>query len=163
SPSRPTSRPTANDAAPVAGGHPTSTPTCTSSATSSNAPSPCSSSGAHWPPGMTSTPPSTAAPSSSPQSSPGYAVRRHALEHLGQEGLGTGVLRGGEHLDGHPLLHDDSPVHEHESVAHLSREPHLVSDDHHGHALGSEQLHDVEDLPDELGVKSGGGLVERSE
>src|SRR5690606_18535380 len=61
------------------GGHPTSTPTCTSSATSSNAPSPCSSSGAHWPPGMTSTPPSTAAPSSSPQSSPGYAVRRHAL------------------------------------------------------------------------------------
>src|SRR5690606_31445870 len=66
----------------VAGGHPTSTPTCTSSATSSNAPSPCSSSGAHWPPGMTSTPPSTAAPSSSPQSSPGYAVRRHALDEL---------------------------------------------------------------------------------
>src|SRR5699024_9577604 len=52
---------------------------CTSSATSWSAPSPYSSSGAHWPPGMTSTPPSTAAPSSSPPSSPGYAVRRHAL------------------------------------------------------------------------------------
>src|SRR5690625_7926122 len=54
-------------------------PTCTSSATSSNAHSPCSSSGERWPPDTTSTPPSTAALRSSPQSSPGYAVRRHAL------------------------------------------------------------------------------------
>ena len=65
-----------------------------------------------------------------------------------------------KHVGGAALLDDHAAVHEHEVVADLAREAHLVGHDHHRHALGGEVLHHREHVPDELGVERAGGLVE---
>ena len=62
---------------------------------------------------------------------------------------------GGPFLDHHAAVHEDHAIRD------VLGELHLVGDDHHGHALGCEAGHDVQDLTDELGIERGGRLVEQ--
>ena len=56
----------------------------------------------------------------------------------------------GKELVGRALLGDDALVHKDDLVGDVAREGHLVGDDDHGHAVGREVAHDVEDLSLEL-------------
>ena len=52
-------------------------------------------------------------------------------------------------------------VHEHDLVADLAGEAHLVGDDDHRHPLRGQLAHHVEDLLDQLGVEGARHLVEQ--
>src|SRR5205807_1033929 len=93
---------------------------------------------------MWCTPPCTSvAPSSSPRICSRPPARRTSwtrttpldlwnLKHLRQKGLRALVLRFGEDLARAAGLDDDAGIHEHQGVANLASETHLVSDDDHG-------------------------------
>src|SRR5712692_9309664 len=91
----------------------------------------------------------------------GARRRRSMVQHLGEELPRAIRLRRREELRGGRLLDDPALVHEDDPVRRLAREPHLVSDDHHGHAVPSESRHHVEHLVDHLRVERRGGLVEQ--
>src|SRR5436305_10762853 len=59
------------------------------------------------------------------------------------------------------LLDDHSLVHEHELVADVASELHLVRDDEHRHAHLREVAHDDEHLADELRIEGRRDLVEQ--
>src|SRR5918992_2014951 len=73
------------------------------------------------------------------------------------------ALRLREELVGGRLLDDLSIVDEHDAVAHLAREAHLVGHDGHRHSVARQVPHHVEHLPDHLRVQGGRGLVEEHE
>ena len=66
-----------------------------------------------------------------------------------------------EDVGGLALLDDHAAVHEHDLVADLFGEAHLVGDDEHRHPFRGELAHRVEHLFDELGVEGAGDLVEQ--
>jgi len=70
------------------------------------------------------------------------------------------VLGALEEVLGRALFKDLALVHEQDAVRHLAREPHLVRDHDHGHAVAGQPFHDVENLADHLGIEGRGGLVE---
>ncbi len=55
---------------------------------------------------------------------------------------------------------DRSTIHEHERVANLAGEAHLVCHHDHRHAVRGEASHDIEHLADELRIERGSRLVE---
>ena len=59
------------------------------------------------------------------------------------------------------VLEDHALVHKDHAVGHRAGKGHLVRDDDHGHAVGSELAHDLEHLSHDLGVERGGRLVEQ--
>src|SRR5690625_3869175 len=85
---------------------------------------------------------------------------RTESQHLRQEPLRTDVLRVGQHIDGWPLFDDHTAVHEHQAVAHLTGETHLVGDHHHRHAFVGELPHHGEHVTHEFGVERARRLVE---
>src|SRR5450759_1357486 len=58
------------------------------------------------------------------------------------------------------LLDDHTAVHEDYAIGDFAGEAHLMGHHDHGRALSGQLAHHGENLPDELGVKSRGGLVE---
>src|SRR6266508_2797920 len=83
------------------------------------------------------------------------------LDDLAQELPSALLLRRLEELRGRRVLNDAPFVHEDHPVGRLPREPHLMGDHQHGHALMGEVAHDVEHLADHLGVEGAGGLIEQ--
>src|SRR6476661_268365 len=79
----------------------------------------------------------------------------------GQEGAGPLLLRVADHLVGRAALVHATVVEEAHLVGDVAGEAHLVGVEQHRHALGLELGEQVEDLPDELGVKRTGDLVEQ--
>ncbi len=77
--------------------------------------------------------------------------------------MGAGVVWVGQDGAGVAGFDDGAVVHEDEGVAGFAGEAHFVGDDDHGHAVGGEVAHDVEDFADEFGVQGGGGFVEEHE
>ena len=66
-----------------------------------------------------------------------------------------------EHLRRGTLLDDRAPVHEHDPVSDLAREPHLVRHDEHGHPGLGEPSDHLQHLADELRVERRRRLVEK--
>src|SRR3546814_8566978 len=58
-------------------------------------------------------------------------------------------LRRGNIVYYRAVFHEDNPV------GHFSGEPHLMRDDHHGHAVFGQSGHDIQDFTDHFGVESG--------
>src|SRR5215217_9175363 len=77
-----------------------------------------------------------------------------------QEGCQTRILWPIEEFGSAALLRDEASVHEHDAACDLTRERHLVRDDHHRHALVCELPNDREHFAHELGVECGRDLVE---
>ena len=65
----------------------------------------------------------------------------------------------GENILGCTLFGDHAAIEEHDTVAHLTGKAHFVGDDHHGHALQCQALHNFQHLAHHFGVEGGGRLV----
>ena len=61
------------------------------------------------------------------------------------------MLGGVENLVGGALLQELAVGHEQDAVAHFTGEAHLVGDDHHGHAVPGQFLHDFQNFADHFG------------
>ena len=83
------------------------------------------------------------------------------VEITREELAGALVLRIAKELSRRGVLEDHALVHKDHAVGHRAGKGHLVRDDDHGHAVGSELAHDLEHLSHDLGVERGGRLVEQ--
>src|SRR6201994_2596194 len=91
---------------------------------------------------------------------PAMAGGSSALQDQSQELLGALLARVVEDRFRFALLNDDAAVHEDDLVADLAGEADLVGDDEHRPAFLGQLAHRGEDLFDDVGVESGGVLVE---
>ncbi|MCA6115259.1 hypothetical protein J6524_10175 [Bradyrhizobium sp. WSM 1738] len=73
------------------------------------------------------------------------------MQHLTEELLRSGMFGLPKEFGGRGLL-DDSMILPANPVGHLAREPHLVGNTDHCHAVFRELRHDIEDLFDHLWV-----------
>ena len=71
------------------------------------------------------------------------------------------MLRVAKDRFGGTLFQDHTLVHEHDALAHIAGEGHLMRHDEHGHALVRKVLHDGEHLADHFRVKRACRLVEQ--
>uniref|UniRef100_J2K6A4 6-pyruvoyl-tetrahydropterin synthase n=1 Tax=Streptomyces auratus AGR0001 TaxID=1160718 RepID=J2K6A4_9ACTN len=83
------------------------------------------------------------------------------MQDLRQEVLGAFAARVVEELVRLGLFDDAAVRHEDDPVRRGAREPHLMGDHDHRHAVPGELLHDVQHLIDHLRVQRGGRLVEQ--
>ena len=89
------------------------------------------------------------------------SIQEEKLEHLGQEFLESGVLRIGEEGLGVVLLCNHAAVHEQDTGCNRTCKAHLMGDNHHGHTLVCELLHQVQNLTDHFRVKCRSRLVKQ--
>ena len=73
------------------------------------------------------------------------------------------LVRVGDHVGRGAILDDLSRVHEDHAMADMAGEADLVGDHQHGPSLGSEVLHDGENVADRLRIERRGRLVEHQE
>jgi hypothetical protein len=71
---------------------------------------------------------------------------------------GTGVA---EKLVGRAILDHFAHIHESHAAGDATRKSHFVSDHHHGHAVGCERRHDVENFIDHFRIERRRRLVEQ--
>src|SRR5579859_7333630 len=83
------------------------------------------------------------------------------LQHLTQKTLRPLLLRRREDLRRLTLLHDHTAIHENHPVRDLTREAHLMRDDHHRHAFLRKLPHHLQHLTHQLWVQRRRGLIEQ--
>ena len=71
------------------------------------------------------------------------------------------VLRMVEQLRRRPLLENDAPIEEQDSIGDFAGEGHFMCDDDHCHVGFGESLHHLKNLSDHFGIECGGRFVEK--
>ena len=84
------------------------------------------------------------------------------IEHAVQELPSALVRRIDEKMFGVALLGNHAFIHEYDPVGGLTRKPHFMRDDHHGHAVAREPTHDLGDFADQFRIQCGRRFVERT-
>ena len=73
--------------------------------------------------------------------------------HASEEGLGARLCGCAKNLLRRSLFHNQSGIHKDHVVCGRSGEAHLVTDDHHGHAIVFELAHDFQYIANKFGIQ----------